>query len=192
MKALLINGSPRKNGNTSQALKIVGEQLQKHQIDVKYIQLGGINIKGCQACQTCLKQQNQQCIIQDDLTQIMVECFSQSTNAIIIGSPTYFSNVTSETKAFIDRVGYVSKCNHGLLKNKIGAPIVIDRRAGANFVYAAINFFYGINEMPIATSSYWNSCKARKINELVLDKEGIDTLQVLGNNLVKLMQALNK
>jgi multimeric flavodoxin WrbA len=84
----------------------------------------------------------------------MAQCYDDETKAIVIGSPTYFSNVTTETKAFIDRVGFVSKSNDGLLKYKIGAAVVIDRRAGANFVYSAINFFFGINEMPIATSSY--------------------------------------
>jgi multimeric flavodoxin WrbA len=154
MKVLLINGSPHSKGNTYDALQVVAKELEAKQIPYQNIQLGGINIRGCQGCQACYKAQNKQCVIKDDLTPIMDKCFDSDTKAIIIGSPTYFSNVTTEVKAFIDRVGYVSKSNGGLLKNKIGSAIVINRRAGANFVYSAINFFFGINEMPIASSSY--------------------------------------
>jgi multimeric flavodoxin WrbA len=153
-KILLINGSPHKNGNTHDALKIMADVFEKHNLSAEIIQVGGINIKGCQGCYQCSKNKNKQCAIKDDLTTIMTKCFSDDVKGMVIGSPTYFSNVTSETKAFIDRVGYVSKSNGGLLAHKIGTPVVIDRRAGANFVYSAINFFFGINEMPIATSTY--------------------------------------
>lgn len=185
---LLINGSPRKNGNTHAALLIIQEELKQFNINSKIIQVGGINIKGCQACQMCGKLKNKQCSIKDDLTPIMEECFSDNTLGIIIGSPTYFSNVTTETKAFIDRVGYVSKNNGGLLKNKVGASVVIDRRSGSTFVYSAINFFFGINEMPIATSIYWNNAKARKIGDLASDEEGVLTFKTLAKNIAKLIK----
>jgi multimeric flavodoxin WrbA len=93
-------------------------------------------------------------VLNDDLTPIMDKCFQNDVGAIVIGSPTYFANVTTEVKAFIDRVGFVAKANDGILKDKIGAPVVIHRRAGATFAYSAINYFFGINEMPIATSIY--------------------------------------
>jgi multimeric flavodoxin WrbA len=151
---LLINGSPHKNGNTYDALNIMAQIFLQNGFNARIIQIGGINIRGCQGCYQCSKNLNKQCVIQDDLTPIMKECFSDDVEGVVIGSPTYFSNVTTEVKAFIDRVGYVSKSNGGLLKNKVGTSIAIDRRAGANFVYSAINFFFGINEMPIATSTY--------------------------------------
>ncbi|GHU47708.1 hypothetical protein FACS1894218_2700 [Bacilli bacterium] len=93
-------------------------------------------------------------MIKDDLTPIMEQVFDHNTKGIVIGSPTYFSNMTTEVKAFIDRVGYVSLSNGGLLKDKIGTAVVICRRAGAGFAYAGINYFFGINQMPIATSNY--------------------------------------
>lgn len=192
MKVLLINGSPHSEGNTYDALKVVQQELTSKNVETKIIQLGGVNIKGCQGCQTCWRNKNKQCVIQDDLTPIMAQCYDDETKAIVIGSPTYFSNVTTETKAFIDRVGFVSKSNDGLLKYKIGAAVVIDRRAGANFVYSAINFFFGINEMPIATSSYWNGGRARKHGELIHDVEGVQTFKTLGQNIVNLLFALNK
>jgi multimeric flavodoxin WrbA len=187
MKVLLINGSPHSKGNTHDALEVIAKELTTKNVPSEIIQLGGINIRGCQGCQMCWKNKNQQCIMKDDLAPIMTKCFDRETKAIVIASPTYFSNVTTEIKAFIDRVGYVAKANDGLLKHKIGAPVVIDRRAGANFVYSAINFFFGINEMPIATSSYWNGVKARKLGDLINDLEGIETLKTLASNIVRLI-----
>ncbi|MDR2369297.1 MAG: flavodoxin family protein [Mycoplasmataceae bacterium] len=187
MQVLLINGSPHAKGNTYDALRIVEQELVSKNITTEIIQLGGINIKGCQGCQTCWQNKDAKCVICDDLQPIMKKCFDKNTKCIVIGSPTYFSNVTAETKAFIDRVGYVAKANNGLLRYKIGAPVVIDRRAGANFVYSAINFFFGINEMVIATSSYWNSGKARKSHELMNDVEGVQTFKTLAQNIARLI-----
>jgi multimeric flavodoxin WrbA len=154
MKILLINGSPQANGNTKTALEIMVKVFQQNKLDAEIVQLGGINIRGCSGCRSCWKNKDGKCVINDGLTPIMAQCFQKNIGAIVIGSPTYFSNVTTEVKAFIDRVGFVAKANDGLLKDKIGAPVVIHRRAGASFTYSAINYFFGINEMPIATSIY--------------------------------------
>lgn len=187
MKVLLINGSPQTNGNTKAALTIMEEVLKQNQLDTEIVQLGGIDIHGCTGCRACWKAKNSKCIINDGLTPIMEKCFQKDVGAIVIGSPTYFSNVTTEVKAFIDRVGFVAKANDGLLKDKIGAPVVIHRRAGASFTYSAINYFFGINEMPIATSIYWNLGVARKPGDLEKDEEGVSTFQQLAKNIVKLI-----
>ncbi|MDR3330055.1 MAG: flavodoxin family protein [Mycoplasmataceae bacterium] len=190
MKVLLINGSPQKNGNTKAALKIMQEVFEQNKVDVEILQLGGINIHGCSGCRTCWKTKNKKCVLNDDLTPIMDKCFQNDVGAIVIGSPTYFANVTTEVKAFIDRVGFVAKANDGILKDKIGAPVVIHRRAGATFAYSAINYFFGINEMPIATSIYWNLGVARKPGDLGRDEEGVQTFQKLTQNIIGLLNKI--
>ncbi|KNY28052.1 flavodoxin family protein [Pseudobacteroides cellulosolvens] len=190
MKVIAINGSPRVNGNTKQSLEIVGNILAKNGIEVEYVQLGGMLLHGCRACGGCFKSRNKRCVIQDDkLNDVLEKVFD--ADGVIIGSPTYFSNVTTEVKAFIDRCGYVSKANNNLLKHKVGAPVVAVRRAGSNFVYSAINFFFGIAEMPIATSSYWNMTLARDIGEVQNDEEGKRTFENLGENMVWMLEKLN-
>ena len=111
-------------------------------------------------------------------------------DGIIIGSPTYFSNVTTEVKALIDRCGYVAKGNGNALKGKVGAAVVAVRRAGSNFTYSAINFFFGINEMIIPGSSYWNMTLSRDKGEVLKDEEGIRTFQTLGRNMAWLLKKI--
>ncbi len=113
-------------------------------------------------------------------------------DGLIIGSPSYFSNVTTEVKAFIDRCGYVAMANGNPLKRKVGASVVPARRAGSNLVYSAINFFYGINEMTIASSSYWNMSLALKRGDLLKDEEGVATLETLADNMVFLIKQTAK
>ncbi|MDP4180524.1 MAG: flavodoxin family protein [Bacillota bacterium] len=189
MKVIAINGSPRENGNTKQSLEIIEKVLVKNGIEVEFVQLGGMLLHGCRACGGCFKNKNRRCAIEKDgLNDILQKVFD--ADGIIIGSPTYFSNVTTEVKAFIDRCGYVSKANNGLLKHKVGAPVVAVRRSGANFVYSAINFFFGIAEMPIATSSYWNMTVARDIGEIQKDEEGKHTFENLGENMAWMLKKL--
>jgi multimeric flavodoxin WrbA len=111
-------------------------------------------------------------------------------DGILIGSPTYFGNVTSETKALIDRCGKVVKANGNPLRGKAGAAVVAARRAGANFTYAAINFFFGITEMIVPASSYWNVTLAHDAGDAAKDEEGIRTLQTLGRNMAWLLERI--
>jgi len=113
-----------------------------------------------------------------------------AADGIIIGSPTYFSNVTTEVKALIDRCGFVSKANGGLLRNKVGASVISVRRAGSNFVYSAINFFFGISEMVIASSNYWNMTLSVLPGDIQKDQEGILTFKTLGKNMAHVMKKL--
>ena len=188
MKVIAFNGSPRQNGNTAQSLQIVLEELSKEGIETEMIQLGGRKVFGCLACGKCREMQNNRCVRQDDDMNSFIQKM-QEADGILIGSPTYFSNVSTEVKALIDRCGFVSKANGGgLLRGKIGAPVVAVRRAGSTFVYSAINFFFGIAEMPIATSSYWNMTLALEPGEVQKDEEGIQTFRTLGKNMAKLLK----
>ncbi|HBS58002.1 MAG TPA: flavodoxin family protein [Firmicutes bacterium] len=191
MKVVAFNGSPRVNGNTAQSLTIVLEELQQAGLATELVQLGGRRVFGCLACQKCRELKNNRCIRTDDeMNELIAKAFA--ADGIIIGSPVYFSNVTTEVKAFIDRCGYVAKANGGALKGKTGAAVVAVRRAGATFTYSAINFFFGINEMIIPGSSYWNMTLARNPGEVMHDEEGIRTFPTVGRNMARLLQRSNQ
>lgn len=191
MKVVAFNGSPRREGNTAQALRIVLAELEKEGIETELVQLGGRKVFGCLACRKCAEYKNNRCIREDDEMNTFITKALQA-DGIIIGSPTYFSNVTSEVKAFIDRCGIVARANGNPLKGKVGAAVVSVRRAGANFVYAAINFFFGITEMIVPGSNYWNMTVARDPGDIQKDEEGILTFKTLGKNMAGLLKKLVK
>ena len=190
MKVIAFNGSPRKNGNTHRALNAVLFELEKKGIQTELVQLGGRKVFGCLACGACRQNKDKRCVRTDDeMNELIAKV--DAADGVILGSPTYFSNVTTEIKAFIDRCGYVSRSNNNdILRGKVGAAVVINRRAGANFVYAAINFFFGIAEMPIATSSYWNSGVAMLEGDVEKDEEGMQVFATLGQNMAEMLLKL--
>ncbi len=191
MKVVAFNGSPRVNGNTAQGISMVLEELKKEGIETEMIQLGGRKVFGCLACGKCWELKNNRCIRQDDEMNAFIEKI-QEADGIIIGSPTYFSNVSPEVKALIDRCGFVAKANGGdMLRGKAGAAVVSVRRAGSTFTYAAINFFFGIAEMVIPSSSYWNMTLALEPGDIQKDDEGIQTFQTLGKNMAGVLKKLN-
>ncbi|HEY3424615.1 MAG TPA: flavodoxin family protein [Negativicutes bacterium] len=191
MKVVAFNGSPRSKGNTAQSLQIVLAELEKEGIETEFIQLGGRKVFGCLACGKCWETKDNHCIRQDDDMNTFIQKMIEA-DGIIIGSPTYFSNVSTEVKALIDRCGFVAKANDGnMLRGKVGASVVAVRRAGSTFVYSAINFFFGIAEMAIASSSYWNMTLALNPGDVQQDEEGIQTFQTLGKNMAKLLKQVN-
>jgi multimeric flavodoxin WrbA len=191
MKVVAFNGSPRAKGNTAQSIQIVLEELRKEGIETEVVQLGGRKVFGCLACGKCWENKNNRCIREDDDMNIFIQKIEEA-DGIIIGSPTYFSNVSTEVKALIDRCGFVSKANDGaILRGKVGASVVSVRRAGSTFVYSAINFFFGIAEMVIPSSSYWNMTLSLEPGDVQKDEEGIQTFQTLGKNMAKLLKQIN-
>lgn len=186
-RVVAINGSPRKDGNTHRALEIVGEELTACGMEVELIQLGGIVVRGCQACRACAKR-NGLCALDDGMNEILRRVWA--ADGLLIGSPTYFSNVSTETKAFIDRCGCVSGANGGLLRGKIGAAVTAARRAGSNMTFAAINYLFTKCEMPVATSGYWNMTLAREPGDIDADSEGVETFRTLGRNMAFLLERL--
>ncbi len=189
MKVIAINGSPRRNGNTIGALKIVCGVLEKEGIETEIIQIGGNRYSGCINCGQCWKNKNQRCAIEDDGMNLILEKI-YTAEGIIIGSPVFFSNVTTEVKALIDRAGFVSMANEGLLKHKVGASVIAVGRAGSNFAYAAINFLFGISEMITANSDYWNMTLARDIGDIQKDADGIRTFEKLGENMAWILKKI--
>ncbi|EGO62532.1 flavodoxin family protein [Acetonema longum] len=190
MKVVAFNGSPRANGNTAQSIQMVLAELKSEGVDTEVIQLGGRKVFGCLACGKCFELQNNRCVRQDDEMNGFIQKI-QEADGIIIGSPTYFSNVSAEVKALIDRSGFVNKANGGgLLRGKIGASVVAVRRAGSTFVYSAINFYFGIAEMIIPSSSYWNMTLSLEPGDAQKDEEGIETFKTLGKNMAFTLKKL--
>lgn len=191
MKVVAFNGSPRVTGNTSQSLKIVLAELEKEGIETEIVQLGGRKVFGCLACGKCRENKNNRCARTDDEMNTFIQKMEEA-DGIIIGSPTYFSNVSTEVKALIDRCGFVAKSNGGaMLRGKVGTSVVSVRRAGSTFTYSAINFFFGIAEMIICSSDYWNMTLSRDPGDVQKDAEGIKTFQILGKNMAKLLKKIN-
>jgi multimeric flavodoxin WrbA len=189
MKVVAFNGSPRKEGNTYHLIQRVFQELQVAGIETEYIQIGGKPLRGCIACMKCVENKDKKCTLPDDGLNGYIEKM-EGAEGIILASPVYFSNVTSETKAFIDRCGFVCRANGGLLRRKVGAAVVAVRRAGATIVYSDINFFFGINEMIIPGSSYWNLGIGKTPGEVLNDEEGLDTMSTLGKNMSWVMKKL--
>lgn len=187
MKVIGFNGSPRPQGNTAQAIEIVFEEIRKEGIETELVNIGAKKLSGCIACFKCKTNKDKKCVIKDDPMNEYIAKMG-SSDGIIIGSPVYYGSMTTNTKALIERCGQVARANDDMLNRKIGAPVVAVRRAGSNFTYAAINFFFGIMQMPIATSSYWNVTLAREQGDVQKDEEGIATFRNLGKNMAWLVK----
>jgi len=187
MKVVAFNGSARKDGNTAILINYVLSELKNEGIETELVQLAGQKIHGCIACYKCFEKKNKECAQKDDIAN---ECIKKMLEAegIILGSPTYFSDVTPELKALIDRAGLVSKANNCMLKRKLGAAVVAVRRAGATHVFDTINHVFLSNEMIVPGSIYWNIGIGREKGEVEKDQEGIQTMKVLGQNMAWLLK----
>ncbi len=189
MKVIAFNGSARKQGNTAILLNLVLDELKSEGIETELYELSGKPIKGCIACYQCFKNKDQRCAVEDD---IINECIEKMIEAdgILLGSPTYFADVTAGTRALIERAGLVARANGDLFKRKAGAGVVAVRRAGAIHAFSSLNNFFTIGQMIIPGSSYWNIGFGREIGEANNDNEGIQTMKTLGQNMAWLMKKL--
>lgn len=190
MKVVAINGSARKDGNTASLIKMVFGELEKEGIQTEMIQLAGNVVRGCMACRKCFENQNRKCVIPNDPVNEIIAKMVEA-DGVILASPTYFSNVTAEMKALIDRAGYVVRGNGHLLKRKVGAAVVAVRRAGALHAFNSINHFFTINQMIIPGSSYWNVGIGLMPGDVESDEEGVQTMKDLGQNMAWLIKKLH-
>lgn len=186
MKVVAFNGSARKGGNTSQLLEIVLGQIRAAGGETELIELAGLNLSGCKACYKCFDKRNCCCAIEGDPINGYIEKML-AADAIILGSPTYFADVTANMKALIERCGMVSRANGDLFQRKVGASVVAARRAGASHVFSSLNYFFLIGQMILAGSSYWNIGMGQKPGDVLNDEEGVKTMQVLGDNMAWLL-----
>jgi multimeric flavodoxin WrbA len=191
MKAVAFNGSPRKGGNTELLLQKVLEPIKEAGIETELIQVGGTNIKGCRACFGCMKSKNRKCVFDDDkLNEWLEKAFE--ADAIIIGSPTYFAAMTAETKALIDRLGFVALANGGLLSRKVGAAVVAVRRGGATSVQDSINHMFLMSRVIVPGSTYWNMGYGLEKGEAGNDDEGLRNMKDLGETIAWLVKMISK
>jgi multimeric flavodoxin WrbA len=190
MKVIAFNGSARKEGNTAILLNLVLDELKAEGIETELYSLAGKPVQGCIACFKCFEKKDQRCNVEKD---IINECIQKMVEAdgILLGSPTYFADVSASMKALIERCGMVGRANQDLYKRKVGAAVVAVRRAGAIHVFNSLNYFFSINEMIIPGSSYWNIGIGRQPGEVSADVEGVQTMKNLGKNMAWLLKKVN-
>jgi len=190
MHVVAFNGSARADGNTAILLRTVLTELEHEGITTDLMQLAGAPIRGCTACYQCFKHRNRRCAITHDCVNMCIENMLDA-DGILLGSPTYFADLTTEMKALIDRAGMTAKANDNMLRRKVGAAVVSVRRAGALHVFDSINHFFTIGEMIIVGSSYWNVGIGREPGDVARDDEGMATMRDLGRNMAWLLKKLN-
>ncbi len=190
LKITAFNGSSRKDGNTAILLNTALAELAQRGFATELVQLAGRPLRGCTGCGGCFKNKDKRCVLPDDGLNGYIEKMTGSAG-ILIGSPTYFADVSSETKALIDRSGFVSMANGGLFKRKAGAAVIAVRRGGAVHAFDTINHFFTISQMIIPGSNYWNVGIGRNPGDVEKDEEGLATMRVLGENMAWLLSKLH-
>ena len=190
LKITAFNCSARKDGNTAILLKTALAELARAGFETELVQLAGKPLRGCTACGGCFRNKDKRCVLPDDGLNGYIEKMDKSAG-ILIGSPTYFADVSSEAKALIDRAGFVSIANGGLFRRKAGAAVIAVRRGGAVHAFDTINHFFTISQMIIPGSNYWNVGIGREAGEVENDAEGMATMKVLGENMAWLLGKLH-
>ncbi len=183
MKVLLINGSPRANGNTYTALNEMKKVFESVGIEVELLHIGNLPIRGCISCSTCHK--NGKCVF-DDVVNETAEKF-EKCDGIVVGSPVYYASANATLIAFLTRLF----CSTSFDKSfKVGASVVAARRSGATATYDELNKFFAIAGMPIASGQYWNNIHGRDIGEANEDLEGLQSMRTLAKNMTFLMKSI--
>ncbi len=187
MKIVGVNGSARAGGNTALLIQTAFEPLVAAGHDCQLIELAGHRVEGCTACGVCRKERDRRCHGRDDYGNEVIEAIDDA-DAIILGSPVYFADVTAEMKALIDRVGYVSRGNGNMLARKPGGCLVAVRRGGAIHALDTMNHLFLIGEMILVGSGYWNIGIGAASGAVSEDTEGLETMQRLGENLAWVLE----
>jgi multimeric flavodoxin WrbA len=189
MNVLGISGSPRSGGNTDILIHAALGVLAAEGLQTEFLSLADRPIKPCTACRGCFASGTIRCVQEDPAFEGVLEKFA-AADGILVGSPVYFGSATPQTMSLLDRVGYVSRSHPELLRRKVGASIVVARRAGQNFTFAQLNYFFLISEMIVPGSNYWNVAFGREKGEVENDTEGMETVRNLARNMAWLMQKL--
>jgi multimeric flavodoxin WrbA len=186
MKVVAFNGSPRKDGNTTILINHVFRELEKEGVETELVQLSGREIRGCIACYKCFENKDQHCAVKDDIAN---ECIEKMIGAegILLGSPVYFTDVTAEMKALIDRAGFVSMANGGMYKNKVSAAVVAVRRSGSMHTLDTMNHFFLAGQMIIIGRGIG---VGRDKGEVEKDEEGMQAVKALGQRMAWLLKKL--
>lgn len=183
MKVLMLNGSPRANGNTSLALEEMRRVFENEGVEVETLQVGSKPIRGCIACNTCAKKGA--CVF-DDLVNETAPKF-EACDGLVIASPVYYASANATLIAFLDRLFYSTRFDKRM---KVGASVVVARRAGTTATFDELNKFFTISGMPIASGNYWNEVHGREKGEAAQDAEGMQSLRTLARNMTFLMKSI--
>lgn len=184
MKILMINGSPRVNGNTAIALDEMAKVFELNGIDTEIIQVGNKAIRGCSACGYCFE--HGKCAF-DDIVNEAAEKFKEC-DGLVIGSPVYYASANGTLISFLDRLFYSSSFDKTM---KVGAAIAVARRGGTSSTFDELNKYFTICGMPVASSQYWNSVHGRNPGEAAQDAEGLQTMRTLANNMSFLVKSIS-
>lgn len=186
MKVVAFNGSPKKEGNTYTAIRLVADKLEEQNIDVEIVHVGNKVIRGCMACNKCVKNQNERCIVDDEVNDWIQKM--KEADGIIIGSPTHYAAIGGTMKSFLDRAFYVMGMNKNMLRSKVGASVVAVRRSGGIPTFNQLNNFLNYSEMMIPTSNYWHVIHGLKPGEALQDAEGVQIMEILGKNMATMLK----
>lgn len=183
MKVLMINGSPRINGNTTIALQEMKKIFEDAQIDVEMVQVGNKNIRGCIACNKCATLGH--CVFDDVVNELAKKL--EEADGLVIASPVYYASANGTLISTLDRLFYSSSCDCTM---KVGASVAVARRGGCSATFDELNKYFAINGMVIATSQYWNSVHGRQKGEASQDLEGLQTMRTLARNMIFLLRSV--
>jgi len=189
MKVVAINGSPKSNGNTYEAIKAVANELEKENIEVEIIHVGNKMVRGCLACNGCARNKNEKCVMENDEVNEWIQKMKDA-DGIILGSPVYYSAIAGTMKSFLDRAFYVASANGGMFRHKVGASVVAVRRAGGIPTFDQLNNYIAYSEMVMATSNYWNVAYGTAPGDAARDEEGMQIMSVLGKNMAWIMKLI--
>lgn len=183
MKVLLINGSPKANGNTAAALEEMAKIFVQESVETETLHIGAQAIRGCTACGGCRKAGK--CVFDDAVNEAAVKL--EQADGIVVGSPVYYASANATLVAFLQRLFYSTRFDKRM---KVGASIVAARRGGLSATYDELNKFFGISGMPIASGQYWNSVHGAAPGEAAQDAEGMQCMRTLARNMVFLMKSI--
>ncbi len=187
MKVIGIVGSPRKNGNTELLTAHTMRAIEEEGLDTELIRLAGLDIKCCDACMVC--KDEERCPIEDDVFPIYLKM--KEADGIVLASPVYFGSATAQIKALMDRVGYMSGPHGRPFAGKVGGALVVARRAGKNFTFAQLTYWFQILGFFIPGSTYWNVAIGRDKGTVEDDEEGLRTAWNFGKNVAFLIKKLS-
>jgi len=183
MKILMLNGSPKENGNTARLLAEMTEIFEREGIEVVYYHVGNMLVRGCTSCAACYKIKK--CVMDDIVNELAAKL--DECDGMVVGSPVYYAAANSTLTIILDRLFYSSKSDKRM---KVGAALVVARRGGCTTAVDQLNRYFAICGMPIATSQYWNIAHGALPGQAELDEEGMQTMRTLANNMVFLMRSI--
>ncbi len=183
MKVLMLNGSPKANGNTALALREMQSIFESEGVEVEYVQVGQLTIKGCTGCASCFKMGK--CVI-DDIVNELAPKF-QECDGMVIASPVYYASANGTLISLLDRLFYSSRFDKRM---KVGASVAVARRGGCSATFDQLNKYFTISGMPVASSQYWNSVHGALPGQAAEDGEGLQTMRTLARNMVFLMKSI--